>query len=305
VRSDPASTAESAARERLAGDPRTAALAAAPFVPVPGGLSNHGWRVGTGGATDRFVRLARAGGETLGADRQAECEILHRVAAAGIAPRVIRCDPEGRLLVTAWIDTAASADDLHITSRQLHAVAEQLARLHSLSGIAGTRRVDFAMQARSLEAVVPAGVRGDRLGEVARGVFGRLAAAAPAPALCHHDLHRLNLLFDRAGRLWLVDWEYAGLGDPVFDLASFSSLHRLGGRSERTFLEAYRAAGGQVEPVRLPWARWAFDYVQWLWYRAASLESAAATGDAAELARRAGRLGRSLLERASRLSSLR
>ncbi len=38
---------------------------------------------------------------------------------------------------------------------------------------------------------------------------------------CHNDLLAAN--FIRGGdRLWIVDWEYAGMGDPAFDLANFA-----------------------------------------------------------------------------------
>jgi Ser/Thr protein kinase RdoA (MazF antagonist) len=82
--------------------------------------------------------------------------------------------------------------------------------------------------------------------------------------LCHHDLHHLNLLDD--GRLWLVDWEYGGRGDPLFDVAGFLALHELGPGPTATFLEAYGGLA-PADAALLGAARWAFDYVQWLWYR--------------------------------------
>ena len=42
------------------------------------------------------------------------------------------------------------------------------------------------------------------------------------PVLCHNDLLPANMIMS-AGRLWLVDWEYAGMGHPLFDLASVSA----------------------------------------------------------------------------------
>ena len=35
--------------------------------------------------------------------------------------------------------------------------------------------------------------------------------------LCHNDPYHLNFLDD--GSLWLIDWEYAGMNDPMYDLA--------------------------------------------------------------------------------------
>jgi hypothetical protein len=45
-------------------------------------------------------------------------------------------------------------------------------------------------------------------------------------ALLHCDLHRKNLIVDRRGDLWVIDWELAMIGDPLYDLATH--LHLMG-----------------------------------------------------------------------------
>jgi thiamine kinase-like enzyme len=100
--------------------------------------------------------------------------------------------------------------------------------------------------------------------------------------------------------LWLVDWEYAGLGDRALDLASFATQHGLDARRRGLLARAYRRAGGAIDATRLDLACWAFDYVQWLWYRAAHDRPASAVEP--ELAReRAARLAYALRRRASRV----
>jgi spectinomycin phosphotransferase len=46
----------------------------------------------------------------------------------------------------------------------------------------------------------------------------RLRAGPVVPVLCHTDLHTWNVLVDRAGDLWLVDWEEAMLASRERDL---------------------------------------------------------------------------------------
>jgi thiamine kinase-like enzyme len=41
--------------------------------------------------------------------------------------------------------------------------------------------------------------------------------------------------------VWLVDWEYAGLGDPAFDLANFAVNNDLDEEGDRALLAAYGA----------------------------------------------------------------
>jgi len=288
--------AERAARAALATAADTASLAVATFEPIAGSLSNFAWHVAVPGQ-DRFVRYARAGNERLGADLHAEGEILRLVAHAGLAPRVVRCDPSARLLVTQWIASAKDDPAAEGRDRTIRRVAAMLRRLHELTPPPGTRVVDFAVQARQLETVLPAEAVRPALAACAAEVLSQLGPGR-ANALCHHDVHTQNLVTDPTGRLWLVDWEYAGLGDPVFDLASCASQLQLSAASTGLLCDEYIRAGGTVELTRLDLARWAFDYVQWLWYRGL-LASATPSPDAFEAAHRAERIERNLQVRAS------
>jgi thiamine kinase len=281
-------------RDALRTDAGTAHLAGATLAPIPGGLSNHAWQARPARGAAYFVRLAAPFAERLGADRAAECRILALVSAAGIAPEVVRCDPGRRLLVTRWIEAAAPGTPNRGASH-VDAVAVTLARLHALAPEGRLRVVDFAAQAAELETAASAdGV----LAAAARDVFRRLRSTRTADVVCHHDLHPLNIVWEAPGRPWLVDWEYAGLGDAALDLASFASQHALRAAARRRLVARYLAAGGHVDASRLDLARWGFDYVQWLWYRA-TLQSEHGPGDRRVAASRATALGASLLRRAS------
>ncbi len=59
------------------------------------------------------------------------------------------------------------------------------------------------------------------------------------PVLCHNDLLPANLIED-GDRLWLVNWEYAGIGHPLFDLANVSANAALAEDQEAGLLAAYR-----------------------------------------------------------------
>ncbi len=286
--------AELEVRSALRTDAVTAQFADASFEWIPFGLSNVAWRVTTDAGLSVFVRLSIADTERLGADHRNECRVLALAAAAGIAPAVVRCDPSTRVLVTRWIDAVAPPSD----AEQRRVVGALLARLHASTIPAGIREVDFERQARLLEQTLPSARREARLERVAACVFERLRATRRTLVLCHHDLHPLNLVWDRDRRPWLVDWEYAGRGDAAVDLASFASQHGLSARARARLLHHYLAAGGVADAHRLELAAWAFDYVQWLWY-AATLDAERAVTGRTIMATRARRLHSSLRARAS------
>jgi len=50
----------------------------------------------------------------------------------------------------------------------------------------------------------------------------------------------LNANFiDDGERIRIVDWEYAGMGDPFFDLGNFSINHELSPEEDAWLIEAY------------------------------------------------------------------
>ncbi|RRS30084.1 MAG: hypothetical protein P794_08465 [Epsilonproteobacteria bacterium (ex Lamellibrachia satsuma)] len=54
---------------------------------------------------------------------------------------------------------------------------------------------------------------------------------------CHNDLNLRNILF--ANDLKLIDWEYAGINDRYFDLASVCVEFNLENEQQKMFLDAY------------------------------------------------------------------
>jgi thiamine kinase-like enzyme len=263
---DAARTREREVRAALRTATSTEALADARLTVQDGGLSNHAWIAQRGGGK-HFVRLSPSDAARLGVDRESECALLSVVARAALAPEVIRCDPSQRLLVTRHVAGHTLARHEAITPRHIEQVGEALRTLHALPVPARMRYVDFAAQATHLEAQCAGGSAVDReFRDRARDTFAELASASRRDTLCHNDLHHLNLIEGDA-RLWLVDWEYGGSGDPAFDFASFLCQHD-GGPHERDLLrEAYGIdAAPSVEQLHA--ACWAFHYVQWLWYRA-------------------------------------
>jgi thiamine kinase-like enzyme len=265
----------------------TSPLAGGHLTRLHGGLSNRAWRLDSNGER-WFVRLGHPQAARLGVDRRSECVVLQAVSAAGLAPAVRACEPATGLLVARFIDgrawSAAEAQSLDNIRR----VARCLRRLHELPMPAGVRDVDYGRQARRLAATLPqADTNRAVLAERAVSVLARLGDHEPQTTLCHNDLHHLNLIDDGA-QVWLVDWEYGGRGNPLFDLAGFLVLQDLGPGPTEVFLEAYGRLPASARR-HLDDARWLFDYVQWLWYRSRF------PGPVGDEARHAERLAQRLL----------
>jgi thiamine kinase-like enzyme len=76
-------------------------------------------------------------------------------------------------------------------------------------------------------------------------VAARIEAALPLEPRrpCHNDLLPGNIILAQHGaRILLVDWEYAGMGDPRFDLGNLSVNNGFDEAADERLLTAYHGA---------------------------------------------------------------
>ncbi len=167
------------------------------------GSRNRLWRAGA-----VIVRLGRAAQPF--ADPATECANMALAAGFGIAPEVIHVDPgTGAFVVRRAPGAPLDAAD----GAALERAGQALARLHAGQGFAG--RLDPAAAAMSYADALDAEAR-----VLARQGVDLWAALAPGRCLapCHNDALPANLL-DDGRRVLLIDWEYAALNDPAWDVA--------------------------------------------------------------------------------------
>ncbi len=102
----------------------------------------------------------------------------------------------------------------------------------------------------------------ERAHHTAQRIEARREGAGPRP--CHNDLLNANFL-DDGERLRIVDWEYAGMGDPFFDLANFSINHELGEDERHTLLVAYFGVLSLDDTRALELMRFMSDFREAMW----------------------------------------
>ncbi|WP_107852990.1 choline kinase family protein [Oceanimonas marisflavi] len=210
------------------------------LTPLSGGLTNSSYRLTTEQG-HYWLRRGRLRPHELGIDRYHEL-IAHRAAAgAGLAPAIRFCEPQSGILVLDWLDEP----DWRRQPGSLEALMPRVAQLHQL---------------------IPAGLPVLNLPERVRHYRQQLSAPPSwltplmahfdrpelnpdfVPTLCHCDLTAGNLM---GSRPWLVDWEYAALADPAFELAVIADDRGLSEQDCTGLLTHYRAAGGSMNMARL------------------------------------------------------
>jgi thiamine kinase-like enzyme len=199
--------------------------------PLGGGITNRNFKVDTNGG--QFVlRIGGKDTELLGIDRHAEHAASVVAAKLGLAPKVVAfIEPEG-YLVTQYVEGEVGKPD---TVR----AGAALRRLHdgpALPGRFDSFRVVKAYHAIAEEHGVDVPDSYERAKEIAARIERRRSDAPARP--CHNDLLSANFI-DDGDRLWIVDWEYAGMGDPFFDLGNFAVNNELDEDGESALLAAY------------------------------------------------------------------
>ena len=211
-------------------------------VQLEGGITNRNFRVNFGG-TDYVVRLPGKRTQLLGIDREAECIANKAAAELGIAPRVAALLEKPSCLVTAFISGREMNAEQLREPEAIAEVAHDLRELHDSGTELPSRFDSFRLVEQYAETGRANGSEPPDGYDEALAAAHTIEAAVrdrpghePVPA--HNDLLPANFLRD-SGRMQLIDWEYAGMGDRWFDLGNFAVNNELDDEQEDQLLEAY------------------------------------------------------------------
>jgi len=235
---------------------------------LSGGITNRNFLITIAGSTVRYViRLAGNDTHLLGISREVEYAATVAAAGVGVGPEVTAfIRPEG-YLVTRFIE--GRPVDLEEVRRPatIGRVADSLRRIHDGPPIPG-----LFIPLRIVEAYrALAAARGVRIPaeyELAASIGRRIELACLADPVglmpCHNDLLNANFIDDGA-RIRIVDWEYAGMGDPFFDLGNFSINHELTPDADEVLLQAYLGSVPPSRRARLLLMRVVSDFREAMW----------------------------------------
>ncbi|HXV22721.1 MAG TPA: choline/ethanolamine kinase family protein [Alphaproteobacteria bacterium] len=205
-----------------------------------GGLTNRNWRV----EIDGRALVLRIPGEGTSAyiDRRVEKHNAEIAARAGVNAPILYFDAADGVMLCRFVEGAtmdtARFRDLGAVAR----AARAFRRMHDWLQPFLTRfdlfeKMDeYLALLRTLRAPTPEGY--ERAQQEAGAVRAVLARNPPALAPCHCDPLAENFL-DDGSRMVIVDWEYSGMNDPMWDLGDLSVEAAFGPEQDAAMLEAY------------------------------------------------------------------
>ena len=230
------------------------------LLPMTGGLTNRCWLLHLDSG-EFVLRVSAANRRELAIDREQEFRIQQRAAHHGLAPA---------------IRYRSSNDDYwimeHVRGRHLAGpppvddlpdVASAMRQLHQLPWGSDLPEISIAEKAAHYWQGIRKRWPDDDWSRLQQPLQEMLSAApGPERSICHMDPNPNNWRKSVAG--WrLLDWEYAGIGHPLWDIASFSLMGEL-----PTTRERYWCQLNHVDQQGTAWmrARLQMTYLNELWF---------------------------------------
>jgi len=206
-------------------------------------LTNRNFKLALG--SEEYALRIPGAGTAKYIDRAAEAHNARLASSIGVAPEVLYADAGSGLMLTRFVPESAplTAAALRQPAMLGHAV-DLLKRLHE-SGLSFRGRMELFPKLDQYLSL--AGEKGWPAG-LDLGAARRTVEAA-RPALeqrgapwgpCHIDPVPHNFVASRAAHsLYLLDWEYAAMCEPLWDLAAVSIEAELDEAGDRLLLDGY------------------------------------------------------------------
>jgi len=246
--------------------------------PLLGGLTNKSYLISANN-NEMVLRRNSAISGALNLNRDTEAEALTLADSVGLCAPLIHYDSDLQYMICRYVHGQHWRAD----GAGIIALAKLLRRIHQLPAVSG--KLDIADKATSYwQAINTDAPFANDLRGLADTVGSHIASAKSfntEPCLCHNDLLLENLIAADDGKLYAIDWEYAAMGDPFYDLAVIVEGHELGQQQQQLLLAEYLARPGVKEDwQRLRHWRVIYGYLTVLWYAVQWSSGVMATAEA-------------------------
>lgn len=236
-----------------------------------GGLTNRSYEVLLADGTQYVVRLPGEGTESMinRAHEQVSTELACRL---GVYSELRYFGPDGTK-ISQYIPAAETMTAERMReSGVIQQIAEILRTMHH-SGVDTGVPFDVFSLATQYEAIIyehdvalfaDYGETKAQVSQIKQWVDQNIK---PERQPCHNDPLCENWVLG-GNRLYLVDWEYAGMNDGMWDLAAVSIEAGYDERCDRELLAAYLGEDQPLEAMHLLAAKIFVDYLWTLWAKA-------------------------------------
>ncbi|MCY7090625.1 phosphotransferase family protein [Streptococcus oralis] len=205
-----------------------------------GGMTNQNYLVKTT-SKPYIVKFFGKGTEKL-INRQDEKYNLELLKDLNLDVKNYLFDIESGIKVNEYIDSATTLDSTSIKTK-FEKIAPILQTIH---GSGKELRGEFAPfeEIKKYESLIEGNIPYANYEAVRKEVFSlekRLVDLGINKKSCHIDLVPENFIESPQGRMYLIDWEYSSMNDPMWDLAALFLESEFTNQEEEDFLTYYES----------------------------------------------------------------
>lgn len=153
-------------------------------------------------------------------DRAFEYRVQVKAYQHAIAAKPFHLDLQNHLIISEFLE---GVHKHKLTPRELRTLSATLRKMHKIK--LRKTRYNLKKDFKSGDAKAHKAMR-------------QLDKIPNDPVLTHHDLNPKNILFHK-NKVKFIDWEYTGINDRYFDLATIAAEFKLTSKEEHYFLRRY------------------------------------------------------------------
>ncbi len=235
-----------------------------------GGMTNHSYKVTRADGQEYLARIPGDGTEEL-INRADERKSTELACELDIDSELLYFGDDGRKVMRFIADPQPMTEEVMRRPDIIGQAAAIFRRLHTCGKDTGVRFEVFEMAELYEKIIRDGGVAFyddyDEVKATVMAIKSAVDADGQAPKVpCHNDSLVGNWVLGGDGRLWLIDWEYSGMNEAMWDLSCVSIEMDYDGTCDDLLLSEYYGRPATVgQKKRFVAAKLYVDYLWTLW----------------------------------------
>ena len=235
-----------------------------------GGMTNHSYKITRNDGQEYLVRIPGDGTEEM-INRLDERKSTELACSLGIDSELLYFSDDGRKVMRFIHNPQPIDESVMQKDENILQAANIFRKLHTCGIDTGVRFEVFEMAALYEKIILDGGVAlYDDYYDVKQTVMdikGEVDKNGEAPKVpCHNDSLIGNWVLDENNKLYLIDWEYSGMNEAMWDLSCLSIEAVYSPENDETLLNYYYGREASIEEKkRFVAAKLYVDYLWTLW----------------------------------------
>lgn len=235
-----------------------------------GGMTNHSYKITRKNGKEYLVRIPGEGTEEM-INRSDERKSTELACKLGIDSKLLFFSDDGRKVMDFIHDPQPMDEEVMKRKENLVQAAAIFRKLHTCGEDTGVRFEVFEMADLYEKIIRDGGVAFyddyEQIKKTVMDIKAAVDAGGEAPRVpCHNDSLVGNWVLDGDGRLYLIDWEYSGMNEAMWDLSCLSIEAEYSEQNDSDLLDAYYGRSATIEErKKFAAAKLYVDYLWTLW----------------------------------------